>query len=291
MKEFWAGNQSFHEIKKKKKIQKAYLDQDGMLSQKQKEHFKDKGFIRIKGAFSKESAAKMEEKVWEELYRLNSIKSTEPKTWNIIQATKLQDIKKDPVFDPIGGTATIEAIDDLLGEGKWQGPSNWGQFLVTFPTKDTEWTVPHSIWHTDFGYEKSPDILQGLLFTSFISSVKQRSGGTAFIEASHRIVEKFVRKQSQKFLEDMRKARLKLIQSEPWLLELITDDGRSDRLERFMETTTLVSDVPVKVREMTGEPGDIIIGHPWLLHTPALNCGDYPRMMRVQRIRVAEMNG
>ena len=45
-----------------------------------------------------------------------------------------------------------------------------------------------------------------------------------------------------------------------------------------------LGDVPIEVVELTGEAGDVIVGHPLLPHTPAPNCGDRPRFMRVQRI-------
>jgi hypothetical protein len=256
-----------------------------MLTPEQKENFKEKGFVRIPGAFSKTSASAMEDQVWDELKRLNGIDRQNRETWSIIQATKLQEIKQDPVFDPIGGPAAIGAIDDLLGKDRWQYPSNWGQFLVTFPTINERWNVPSDIWHADFDYDTPADSLGGLLLTSFINRVKPRSGGTAFVEGSHRIVQQFVRKQTQQFRTNMKRVRKALINSDPWLIDLVTRDDKRDRVKHFMETESVVSGVAVKVAEMTGEPGDIIIGHPWLLHTPAPNCGDWPRMMRVQRVR------
>ena len=45
--------------------------------------------------------------------------------------------------------------------------------------------------------------------------------------------------------------------------------------------------VPVRVVELTGRAGDIVIGHPWLLHAPAPNCGTTPRFMTVQRVKAA----
>ena len=43
----------------------------------------------------------------------------------------------------------------------------------------------------------------------------------------------------------------------------------------------------MRVVELTGEAGDVVIGHPWLLHAGAPNCGAAPRLMRVQRVRLA----
>jgi len=38
-------------------------------------------------------------------------------------------------------------------------------------------------------------------------------------------------------------------------------------------------------RSLTGEPGDVVIGHPGLLHSPSPHRGERPRFMRVQRLR------
>jgi hypothetical protein len=47
-----------------------------------------------------------------------------------------------------------------------------------------------------------------------------------------------------------------------------------------------VAGVPVDIVELCGEAGDVVIGHPWLLHRGAPNRGERPRFMRVQRVRL-----
>jgi hypothetical protein len=54
-----------------------------------------------------------------------------------------------------------------------------------------------------------------------------------------------------------------------------------------MRRGAVVEGVPVRVAELAGEAGDVVIGHPWLLHCGAPNCGPAPRLMRVQRVRLA----
>lgn len=41
----------------------------------------------------------------------------------------------------------------------------------------------------------------------------------------------------------------------------------------------LVDGVDVRVVELTGEPGDLVVMHPWLLHNISMNVADTPRMM------------
>ena len=56
------------------------------------------------------------------------------------------------------------------------------------------------------------------------------------------------------------------------------------RVRRFMDQTTDVNGFPVRIIELTGKPGDAMIGHPLLMHCPAPNCADVPRFMRVCEI-------
>ena len=39
--------------------------------------------------------------------------------------------------------------------------------------------------------------------------------------------------------------------------------------------------------ELTGEPGDVWLMHPWMLHAPSANCSARPRMVLTERIRAA----
>ena len=54
-----------------------------------------------------------------------------------------------------------------------------------------------------------------------------------------------------------------------------------DRIESFMHEETDIDGVPVRVVELTGEPGDMVFCHPCVLHCAAPNCGDHPRFMRI----------
>jgi hypothetical protein len=40
-----------------------------------------------------------------------------------------------------------------------------------------------------------------------------------------------------------------------------------------------VDGIDVRVVELTGAPGDLVVMHPWLLHNISMNVADTPRMM------------
>ncbi len=46
-----------------------------------------------------------------------------------------------------------------------------------------------------------------------------------------------------------------------------------------MNRSTTVGGVELRVVEMTGEPGDVYLVHPLILHAPATNCLAVPRIV------------
>ena len=258
-----------------------------MLTPEQHATFEERGWVRLPAAFAREDAADMEAAVWAFLERKFGAHRDRPETWNFGLASGLQSLKRRAVFQAIGGAATVGALDDLLGPGRWIPPRDWGQFLITFPTGNGEWTVPSRVWHTDFGYLPSGDELFGLLMFSFLSDVPAQAGGTLIVEGSHRLVTRVLGGRPSLKKIRMKQARKALLASDPWLRALSSkDDGAAgDRVERFVRQQHVIGDIPVRVAELTGQAGDVIVGHPWLLHAGSPCCTPQPRIMRVQRIR------
>jgi hypothetical protein len=246
----------------------------------------EKGFVRIPGAFSREQAAAMEERVWEWLERKYALVRTDPATWTVSTPTGLQGLKRQAVFEPIGSATTCAALDALLGPGRWQRPRDWGGFLVNFPSA-ASWTVPSRVWHTDFAFHGPLDRPLGALVFSFLSDVPPRSGGTTVVEGSHRVIRQFLTEHPRAALAKMKAVRLALVQSHPWLAALVSEEADPARVDRLMREGAVIAGVPVRVVELSGEAGDLVIGHPWLLHAGAPNSGAQPRIMRVQRVRLA----
>ena len=267
---------------------RGYHEPGPMLTETQRQEFADRGYLRLEQAFSTSEAAAMEDLVWSALTERQGVTRDEPESWSAAVITGLQDLKTDAVFDPIGGPATTGALDDLLGPDAWLRPRQWGQFLVTFPRRgDAIDPFTKAIWHSDFDYATDPDRLAGALVFSFLSTVAPHSGGTAILEGSHRVVQRFVSVRPRAELEPMKRARKALLQSDPWLTRRASDGG-DDWLERNVGRDATIDGVEVRVAELIGAPGDVVIGHPWLLHAPAPNRATQPRMMRVQRIHATE---
>ena len=56
----------------------------------------------------------------------------------------------------------------------------------------------------------------------------------------------------------------------------------ADRIAAFMDAETTVEGVPLRVVELTGEPGDMVLCHPVMVHCVAPNRGARPRFMRIK---------
>ncbi len=42
--------------------------------------------------------------------------------------------------------------------------------------------------------------------------------------------------------------------------------------------------IPVAIAELTGQPGDVVLTHPWVLHSWSYNTASYPRMMMTKNL-------
>ena len=251
--------------------------------------FRQEGYVRLPGAFSTKEANGMEARIWSELRHLYGFQKKDPGTWKTNIALKLQHLKSDPLFQPIGSRTTLEAIDEVLGPKDWIKPDNWGQFLTSFPVTDRPWTVPTDIWHTDYEFDQPMNQIAGLLVFSFLSDVAPGAGGTMVISGSHRLTRRFLESNTEVNRAKMKEVRKAFMISDPWLESLSRFDNPEDRIEKFMRSESNVFGTIVKVVELSGKAGDVVLGHPWLFHASSKNCGNHPRMMLIQRLKMARL--
>ena len=253
-----------------------------MLTPRQREHFAERGFVRLPGVFSRDAAAAMERRVWEWLERHHGVRRDDPASWSLAQPTGLQPLKRQAVFDPNGGALLLEALDELLGAGCWKRPREWGGFLVSFPSAGE--TRARAPWHTDFDYRGPGDRVFGALVFSYLCDVPAGAGGTLVVAGSPRVIRRFVEGRPRASLAPMKTVRLALMHSDPWLAALAAEESAAGIDLAPLRGERSVAGVPVEIVELSGEAGDVVIGHPWLLHRGAPNRGERPRFMRVQRV-------
>jgi ectoine hydroxylase-related dioxygenase (phytanoyl-CoA dioxygenase family) len=164
------------------------------------------------------------------------------------------------------------AVDAILGADAWDAPRRWGQPLLTFPTPGP-WRLPAAAWHLDFPVRPGLGSRFATRALVLLTEVDPGGGGTVLLEGSHQLA---VRGGAGRSAD----VRRRLARQHPWLADLFRrKGGAADRTRRFMEEGARLDGVGVRVVEVTGEPGDVVFFHPWLLHAAAPDVHQAPRMM------------
>jgi hypothetical protein len=263
-----------------------------VLTKEQVQHFREKGWVKVEQAYPREEALKVQDFLWDQL-KERGIKKDDPSSWTE-PIVRLGDYT-DPVTDGCNTDRLTGAIEDLLGEGRWQlGKERhnviWGGFIINFGPE-----VPGG-WHYDGSHFRHylDSWEQGLLIVSLFSDVRPGGSGTLVAEGSHNIVAKMLAKYPEGIGlgEAIRECN-----KHPWLAELVgrnkqpsgdiysdapSDDrkAKKENLAKFMNTTYEEQDeYSLRVVETTGEPGDMVICHPFLYHAPSDNELGIPRFM------------
>jgi hypothetical protein len=253
----------------------------GMLSEAQRLEFLTTGLLRLGGAFSARAAAQMTEQIWQLLERAHGIRRGDARTWSMTQPTGFQSLTRAGAFDAIASDALCEDVDQLLDH--WERPKHWGAPLVTFPDPVGSWDVPSTQWHLDFLARGSLASLPGIRILACIDTVDPRGGGTLAIAGSHLLVEKLMM-AGLAGAGHSAEVRDALAKTHPWLRELWSSENAGDRRQRFMIEGATIDDAHVKVVELNGVRGDVILMHPRMLHAPSRNVGSRPRMMVSQSL-------
>jgi hypothetical protein len=245
--------------------------------------FERDGYVVVRQAFSPADALAMERRWWSELEGTHGVRRDDRTSWRQIRGD-LKAAKRDPIQARILTGQVRGVFDDLLGKGAWSPPRDWGRAIVTFPEPGA-WEVPTRLWHWDNLCDLHIDQPRALFVVSFIGSVAPRSGGTLILSGSPRLLIQ----QERRIPASQRGgsgASLweRFHRSHPWLMALTGQaPSPADRTAAFMAGETIVDDVPLRVVELTGEPGDMVFCHPVMVHCRAQNRGARPRFMRIKQ--------
>jgi ectoine hydroxylase-related dioxygenase (phytanoyl-CoA dioxygenase family) len=223
----------------------------------------------------------MADALWGDLSRRFGARKDRPDTWTGARPAQFQALGRSGAFDLFDCPEVLALADAVaVGSASWARAFRGGQPLVTFPTGD--WGIPHQHWHFDHPVtgDDDADIAVVRLFT-FLEPVRPRGGGTLFVAGSHRVVCTCARQACSLAPFKSADARTLLRHASPWF-DALCRPGGGDRVQRFMRDGASVHGVQVCVAEMTGEPGDLVVMHPAMLHAYAPNGLDRPRLMLTQ---------
>ncbi|MFV2050460.1 phytanoyl-CoA dioxygenase family protein [Metabacillus litoralis] len=266
-----------------------------VLTQEQVNQFIELGWVKVEQAFPKEVALEAQSIVWENVEKRGVLKD-DSSTWTE-EMVQLNETYEHDEFQKCNTTRLADAIEDLVGEGRWADRTVYGEsdkkvgygwWPVNFSQgANKPWSVPTTGWHWDGihfrHYIDSPE--QGLLCLNLFSEIGKQGGGTLVAEGSHKVIAKFLSEQPDGIeLEEGIRA---LNKQHPWFSELTasnqkddTTNNEQDRIEKFMENPYVDEDgIKLKVIETTGSPGDVILCHPFLYHAASQNHSGVPRFM------------
>ena len=255
-----------------------------MLTDRQKSEFDEHGWLCLPGAIPDEDVQQVLDRVWDDLEQRCGIPRDDPKRWPEARPKGFNTLMRSGAYEPACSHAVRDAIDDLIGPGQWEKPSPWGALLLTFPSNGS-WFLPNHSWHMDLQASVSvaADKTPGVQVFVVLEPLPARGGATIGLSGSHRLVRHLAR-QPELIDEGRSKDISKAVRrAAPNLRDLWSHDSSSDREARYLMSPVDVFGIPVQAVEFTGEPGDVIFMHPWILHTASANCGKRPRIVITER--------
>jgi len=261
--------------------------QSSLFSAEQHERFTTVGFVRLAGAVPAPDVQRMRERAWE-LLEQQGFAEADPSTWRPGPVAKLRDLRSGD--QPLEENPVVAAaLDVVFGEEGWAPPKDWGQPLVTFPGTNSEWLMPSSVWHFDHPYTQ-PGQVTGVNVFMFINDVDPAGGGTVVVQSSPLLANRMLAQNPT--IEKLGEQNKAFLRSHPWLEGLKTkkSERNEKRNRRYMDHDTDIDGIPARVTELTGKAGDVIVCHPALLHAPAPNVSDQPRLMRTARVMSTAMH-
>ena len=255
-----------------------------MLTAAQQSAFDEHGWIRVPGMLPESDVRSVLDRIWDDLEQRCGIPRDDPETWPDAIPKGFNRLMRSGAFEPTCSSAVRDAIDEFLEPGHWEKPSPWGALLLTFPSPGP-WFLPNQSWHMDLQNAvnavagKNP----GVQVFAILEPLAAQGGATVALAGSHRLVRHLAR-QPELIGEGRSKDITRAIKrAVPILRGLWSRDSGGDREYRYLLNPVDVSGVPVQAVEFTGEPGDVIFMHPWVLHTASSNCGKRPRIVITER--------
>ena len=255
------------------------------LTQPQRDQFLATGVVHLPGVIPRPAAEAMADRLWDTLADQHGLVRHRPETWTKERPAQFRDLRHSGAFAAMASPGLAALLDDLFGEGGWTPPAHWGQPLVTFPTGATAWRVPHAAWHLDIApgqvLEPWPDYIR--IFT-FLAPLEPGGGGTVYVSGSHKVVMQMMAEAQRP--ERIRSATIAgaLRLESAWIAALCSPDDDPQRTARFMQTGASLRGVHLRVAEMTGGPGDVVLMRPATLHSLSPNGRTTPRLMLAESV-------
>jgi len=241
------------------------------------EVYRDRGVLRVPGAFPRAAALEIQEVLWRDVERRLDVRRDDHATWRAGYWSGFQSVK--PALGRIVSPRMTAALDQLFGEGTWRYPKQWGGLLVGPPAEpSTPWTLTDRSWHWD-----GPPLL-GCLFFALFSDLPPRSGGTLLLEGSGPLLQDWFEALPPEASRKQRSLRHQFLASHPFLRRLSGRDPVKRDPDELLDAAVDADGRRLRVTEVTGEAGDVVICHSNVLHAPPVHTGTAPRFLCVRHL-------
>jgi hypothetical protein len=229
-----------------------------MLTVEQLDEVRRSGILRVPGAVPSRDADAMCNSVWEMLARRYHIRRDDPETWKGQRIMGTRDIPAPMTCEQVASPAVRSMFNNLLGLAAWEAPEHWGSLLVSFPDSHERWDVPYQSWHLDAPVVRSLPHLYGVRLFTCLAKLSAQGGATLAVAGSARLAQGLAGARGMARIRsaDVRKG---LMQRYRWMKDLCSADVSLDRVQHFMDSVTRLEDVQVRVVELTGDPGDVLL--------------------------------
>jgi hypothetical protein len=234
--------------------------------------FDTRGYVVLEGAVDARAATSMCDAIWR-LLEERGVRPDDRQTWPEGPVSNLRAIRRGDDC-PSATAPLVAALDQLFGAGEWKQPTHWGQAMVTFP-EPGPWSPPRDQWHLDHPFWYPPERVCGVNVFLFVDDVDEHGGGTLALEGSPLLVRRFVERLPDPTARP-RTLNRRFRAEHEWLT--------SAPLDRLMTEGVPIDGTRARMVELTGARGDVVVCHPWLMHSVSTNVTQRPRMMRTSRI-------
>ncbi|MBK7074089.1 MAG: phytanoyl-CoA dioxygenase family protein [Myxococcales bacterium] len=251
------------------------------------------GLARVPAAFTARDVAAIRSAVWATLAGYG-IRADAPTTWIAGGALPLIEIAgalrpgdvgpmwavgRDPACAALR-PALARAVDAVFGPGVWSpADEHGGQAMPNLPIAGAPWAVPHAAWHVDEPTVAGQGAAWGLLGFACLDDVAPGGGATVAVTGSHRALARLAAARGPRAVVTTDDGLAALAAADPWFAELRLPGDAAARRARYLDADHDHAGLPLRVVELTGRAGDLLLMDPRLLHTVAANAGGRPRLV------------
>lgn len=203
------------------------------------------GYCILRGAVEAQMVAECATRLIEELGESSGIDISEPSSYRHLGSYHRADFHAGGVFDRLNSPAVIDALDTLIGRGRYQRPTRHGFFWLCLPGCYTApWLPPRYCgrWHIDHGQfaVQEFNVANGscaVVPIWLLTDVRPGGGATCGFRGSHTAVARILARGGPVPANEF---------------DAFTESYAMNHLDDLVE--------------LTGRAGDVVFAHPFFIH-------------------------